>query len=156
LCPDLRTISADPAHLGTRHGEICYKIKLVSTADTSFYTTKNPRNITEKMTFAMIPSCASMSFRETKKSSRLNFRQRIVHRPFNASLLPFAGHEHFDLSRSNAALRTAPRKFLAHRLRSHAMAVQYLPLCWISLGTLPLRKKPVGRVASRRSAVFQR
>ncbi|MGB3379685.1 50S ribosomal protein L33 [Altererythrobacter sp. SALINAS58] len=29
------------------------KIKLVSTADTGFYytTTKNPRNITEKMTF---------------------------------------------------------------------------------------------------------
>ncbi len=40
--------------LGNRHGEICNcKIKLVSTADTGFYytTKKNPRNITEKMTF---------------------------------------------------------------------------------------------------------
>jgi large subunit ribosomal protein L33 len=48
------------------------KIKLVSTADTGFYyvTKKNPRNITEKMTFRKYdPSCASTSSSRKPRSS---------------------------------------------------------------------------------------
>ena len=50
------------------------KIKLLSTADTGFFyvTKKNPRNITEKMTFRKYdPVCASMSSSRKPKSSKL-------------------------------------------------------------------------------------